>query len=610
MKTRNFSIVAHIDHGKSTLADRLLEETGTIPRRKMREQILDGMDLERERGITIKAKAVRMAYTDKNGEQYQLNLIDTPGHVDFSYEVARSLRACEGVLLLVDCTQGVEAQTVAHAHLAMQLGLKIIPVLNKVDLSSGDADSCEEQLWELMREPIMAERVSAKTGVGVPELLERIVADVPDPGQDYAAPLRALIVDSFYDSFRGVIMYVRVMEGTLKAGMVVRQYASGFESKVEEVGYMLPGLTKADELKAGEVGYLIAGVRDIHMAKVGDTVMDTARPAVEPLPGYREAKPVVFASIFPINSTDYQPLKMAIEKLNLSDSAFHFTGENSKALGFGFRLGFMGLLHMEIVKERLEREFGIPLIVTSPNVVYRVKMKTKTTHLEGAIGTEKDDYITIDNPANFPDYGDVQEVLEPYVTVTIVTPIAYMENIMLLLKEKRGIYSSLDHMGNSRVIVKFDMPLGEMVMDFYDKLKSVSKGYASFDYEMVGEKPSDIVVMEVLIHGEPVDALSVMTHKDKAEFQGRALCLKLKELIPRHQFEIALQARVRGKIIARETLGALRKDVIAKCYGGDITRKRKLLEKQKEGKKKMKQLGNVEMPQEAFVAMLKISREN
>ncbi|MDD4004245.1 MAG: translation elongation factor 4 [Elusimicrobiaceae bacterium] len=610
MKTRNFSIVAHIDHGKSTLADRLLEETGTIPHRKMREQILDGMDLERERGITIKAKAVRMGYTDRHGERYQLNLIDTPGHVDFSYEVARSLRACEGVLLLVDCTQGVEAQTVAHAHLAMQLGLKIIPVLNKVDLAQGDADSCEEQLWELMREPIQAERVSAKTGEGVAGLLERIVADVPDPGQHVEAPLRALIVDSFYDSFRGVIVYVRIIDGSLRTGMTVRQYASGFSSKVEEVGYMLPGLTRCDELKAGEVGYLIAGVKDIHMIKVGDTVMDTDRPARAPLPGYREAKPVVFASIFPISSSDYQPLKMAIEKLNLSDSAFHFTTENSKALGFGFRLGFMGLLHMEIVKERLEREFGIPLIVTSPNVVYRVKMRTKTTHIEGALGTGKDDYLTIDNPANFPYYGDVEEVLEPYVTVTIVTPIAYMENIMLLLKDKRGIYGSLEHMGNSRVIVKFDMPLGEMVMDFYDKLKSVSKGYASFDYEMAGEKPSDIVVMEVLIHGEPVDALSVMTHKDKAEYQGRLLCLKLKELIPRHQFEIALQARVRGKIVARETLGALRKDVIAKCYGGDITRKRKLLEKQKEGKKKMKQLGRVEMPQEAFVAMLKISREN
>jgi len=614
MKIRNFSIVAHIDHGKSTLADRLLEETGTIPKRRMKEQILDGMELERERGITIKAKAVRMTYTppatEKNPspETYQLNLIDTPGHVDFSYEVARSLRACEGVLLLVDASQGVEAQTVAHAHLSQQLGLHVIPVVNKVDLSQSDADNSEEQMWEILKNPSSAERISAKTGLGIHSLLDRIIRDVPPPSGKADAPPAALIFDSFYDSFRGVIVYIRVFEGTLRAGMNVRLMASGFVSKVEEVGFMNPGLVKCDELKAGEVGYLVAGIKDIHQVKMGDTVTGADNPCAEPLPGYQDAKPVVFASIFPINASDYPALRSAIEKLNLSDSAFHYVGETSKALGFGFRLGFMGLLHMDIVKERLEREFDLALIVTSPNVVYSVKAKSKKISEEALAGQHLQEYARIDNPANFPPYGDIQDIKEPYVKVTMVTPVTFMEAVMNLLKERRGEFVQLEHITNQRVIVQYLMPMGEMVVDFYDKLKSVSKGYASFDYEVAEERSSDVVVMEILIHGQPVDALSVVTHKTKSQIQGRLLCEKLKELIPRQQFEIAIQARVEGKIIARETVPAIRKDVLAKCYGGDITRKRKLLEKQKEGKRRLKNVGNVEIPQEAFVAMLKISQ--
>ncbi|NLO92370.1 MAG: elongation factor 4, partial [Elusimicrobia bacterium] len=578
MKTRNFSIIAHIDHGKSTLADRLLETTGTIPRRMMKEQILDKMDLERERGITIKAKAVRMSYKDASGEDCQLNLIDTPGHVDFSYEVARSLRACEGVLLLVDASQGVEAQTVAHAHLAKTLGLAVIPVINKVDLSQSDADSSEEQLWDLLKSPIAAERVSAKTGLGLQSLLERIVRDIPPPAGSKDNPLAALIFDSYYDSFRGVVLYIRVVEGEIRQGMHVKLFSSGFQAKVEEVGCMGPELKKLDSLKSGEVGYLVAGIKDIHSVSMGDTVMDAERPLAKPLPGYKEAKPVVFASMFPINPADYNSLRTAIEKLHLSDSSINYQAETSKALGFGFRLGFMGLLHMEIVKERLEREFNLSLIVTSPNVVYNVKARKSVHHQGGYEG-----YRLLDNPANFPHYGDIEDVQEPYVRVTIVTPIAYMDGIMVLLKEKRGTYMALEHMGNQRVIIEYEVPLAEIVLDFYDKLKSVSKGYASFDYEMVGYRSSDVVVMEILLHASPVDALSVVIHKEKAQVQGRLLCEKLKELIPRQYFEIAVQARVHGKIIARETIPAIRKDVLAKCYGGDITRKRKLLEKQKEG---------------------------
>lgn len=609
MKIRNFSIVAHIDHGKTTLSDRILEDTGTVPKRKMQAQLLDGMDLERERGITIKAKAVRIKYKD-----YILNLIDTPGHVDFSYEVARSLRACEGVLLLVDASQGVEAQTVAHAHLAKKLGLTIIPVMNKVDLSQSDADASEEQLWDILGEPIEAERVSAKTGLGIEHLLDRIIADIPAPQGDENAPVRALIFDSFYDAFRGVIMYVRMVDGTLKPGQTIRFMSSGATYKIEELGYMTPKqLHKDTQLSAGEVGYLVAGIKDIHQVKVGDTVTLAERPAQTPLPGYEDAKPVVFASIFPIETTDFPLLRTALEKLNLSDSSFHYQSETSKALGFGFRLGFMGILHIEIVKERLEREFNLSLIATAPNVVYHVKFTPRKTHPQelSALPDATDDpgYKIIDNPANFPPHGDIIDIKEPVIHITIVTPVEFMDGVMTLLKEKRGTFMNLDHLSNQRVIVKYEMPMGEMVIDFYNKLKSVSKGYASFDYEVAGFRSSDVVLMEILLHGTPVDALSVVVHKDKAQTLGRALCAKLKELIGRQQFEVAVQAAVNGKVIARETIPAFRKDVIAKCYGGDISRKRKLLEKQKEGKKRMKSIGSLNIPQEAFVSMLKISEE-
>jgi len=606
MKIRNFSIVAHIDHGKTTLSDRILEDTGTVSKRVLTAQHLDGMDLEKERGITIKAKAVRIKYKD-----YELNLIDTPGHVDFSYEVARSLRACEGVLLLVDASQGVEAQTVAHAHLAQSLGLKIIPVMNKVDLSQSDADVAEEQIWEILKEPISAERVSAKTGMGVDRLLERIVRDIPPPAGKPAGKTRALIFDSFYDSFRGVVIYVRIVDGSLKQGQTLKLMAGGLSSKIEEIGYMNPKLAKSDALHMGEVGYVVAGIKDIHSVKVGDTVTLADDPAETPLPGYAEAKPVVFASIFPIESTDYPLLRTALEKLNLSDSSFHYQSEVSKALGYGFRLGFMGLLHIEIVKERLEREFNLSLIATSPNVVYHVKFHHRKSHPQelSALRDAGDGYKIIDNPANFPPYGDNIDIKEPTIKVTIVTPIEFMDGVMTLLKEKRGTYIEMEHMSSMRVIIKYYMPMAEMVIDFYNKLKSVSKGYASFDYELDEYKSSDVVLMEILLHGEPVDALSIITHKDKAQTQGRALCEKLKELIGRQMFEVAVQARVDGKIIARETIPAMRKDVIAKCYGGDITRKRKLLEKQKEGKKRMKSIGSVNIPQEAFVAMLKINEE-
>lgn len=606
MKIRNFSIVAHIDHGKTTLSDRILEDTGTVPKRKMQAQLLDGMDLERERGITIKAKAVRIKYKD-----YILNLIDTPGHVDFSYEVARSLRACEGVLLLVDAAQGVEAQTVAHAHLAQSLGLTIIPVMNKVDLSQSDADASEEQLWDILKDPVEAERVSAKTGLGIDHLLERIIADVPPPSGDPKAPLKALIFDSYYDPFRGVIIYARIMDGTLKPGQNVKFMSSGFSAKTEEIGWMTPKqLHKAQSLTVGEVGYIVAGIKDIRQVQVGDTLTLSENPATQALPGYEEAKPVVFASIFPIESTEYPLLRTALEKLNLSDSSFHYQSETSKALGFGFRLGFMGILHIEIVKERLEREFGLSLIATSPNVVYHVKFTPRKTHPQELLALrdapEDPGYKVIDNPANFPPHGDIIDIKEPVILITIVTPVEFMDGVMTLLKEKRGEYQELDHLSNQRVIIKYIMPMGEMVIDFYNKLKSVSKGYASFDYEMAGFRSADVVLMEILLHGQAVDALSVVTHKEKAQTQGRALCEKLKELIGRQQFEVAVQASVNGKIVARETIPAFRKDVIAKCYGGDITRKRKLLEKQKEGKKRMKSIGNLNIPQEAFIAMLKI----
>ena len=593
---RNFSIIAHIDHGKSTLADRLLEETHTISQREMREQIMDSMELERERGITIKSKAVRMKYKAKDHKDYVLNLIDTPGHVDFSYEVSRALASCEGALLVVDATQGVEAQTLANAHLAQSLGLKLIPVVNKVDLPSADPSGTAQQIKEIIRledEPIY---VSAKEGFGIDETLEAIVHRIPPPKGSPDEPFAALIFDSHYDPYRGVVLLVRVFHGSIKTGAKVKQFAAPALFQAEELGHLVPAPAKAGHLSAGEVGYVVTGIKDVRQIRVGDTLIEAARPPARPVPGYREAKPVVFAGVFPINPADFESLKKALEKLHLSDSSFFSQPDNSQALGFGFRLGFLGLLHMEIVKERLEREFGLSLIMTSPNVVYRVKSKKSGAFYE------------VDNPAKFPHYGDVQEVEEPFVKVTIVLPMPYLEPVVTLLKERRGEHQAIEYLSNQRMIIHYELPLAEMILDFYDKLKSVSKGYASFDYEPAGYRTGDLVKMDILIHGEPVDALSLIVDKAKAQYQGRALCEKLKELIPRQMFEVAIQARVEGKVIARETIPAVRKDVLAKCYGGDITRKRKLLEKQKEGKARLKQLGRVEIPQEAFLAVLKITQ--
>ena len=602
MKIRNFCIIAHIDHGKSTLADRFIQITDTVPDRQMKEQFLDGMELERERGITIKAKAVRMKYKcEADGEEYVLNLIDTPGHVDFSYEVSRAMAACEGAILLVDASQGVEAQTLAHAHLSQSLGLKIIPVINKIDLEHADPDATEEQIWEVLRNPVESSRISAKDGRGAREVLERVIKEIPPPSGSAARPLKALVFDSFYDVYKGVIIYTRVVDGELKPGRHVTLYSSGKSYKVEEVGYLKPKLEKSDSVRTGEVGYLVAGIRDIHEIKMGDTISEKAVPIDAPLPGYKDVNPVVFAGFYPVNTTDYTGLKTALEKINLTDSSFSFQGETSKALGFGFRLGFMGLLHLDIIRERIEREFDIPLIATNPNVIYQVQAKDK----QGFKGK----YVEVTNPADFPYHGDIIDVKEPYVRANIIAPQAYMEGIMNLLKEKRGEHLKIEYISTTRVIVEYLLPLSEIIIDFYDKLKSISKGYASFDYEPYEYRSSEMVKIEMLLHGETVDALSFITHKTKSMTHSRQLCEKLKELIPRHMFEIAVQAQVNGKIIARETIGAQRKDVLAKCYGGDITRKRKLLEKQKEGKRKMKLMGSVEIPQEAFMSLLKISQD-
>ncbi|MDX6768229.1 MAG: translation elongation factor 4 [Elusimicrobiota bacterium] len=595
-RIRNFSIIAHIDHGKSTLADRLLEATGTIARRDMQAQIMDSMELERERGITIKAKAVRMDYTDPAGEKWLLNLIDTPGHVDFTYEVSRALAACEGALLVVDATQGVQAQTLANAMLAQAVGLRIIPVINKIDLPSADVEGVTEQIFDTLKiieDPVL---ISAKSGIGIPETLDAIVREIPAPRGKVDAPLAALIFDSSYSTFRGVILLLRVVDGTIKKGMKVRFFSTGTEAVVEEVGVLKPKQVPSPQLSAGEAGYLICGIKDIHTVRVGDTVMEAARPLEAALPGYKEAKPVVFAGIFPIDQSEYTALKYALDKLNLEDSSFNYTAESSVALGFGYRLGFLGLLHMDIVKERLQREFDLDLIVTAPNVVYRLQ-------------TFDGKWAVIDNPAKFPYHGEVKSIEEPYVLLTIVLPIEHQEPVLTLIKERRGVYVGIEYLSPTRMLIKYELPLAEMVVNFYDRLKSVSKGYATLDYAPIGYRESDMVKLEVLIHNEPVDALSQIVHKDKAYEVGRKLCEKLKELIDRQNFEVAIQARVGGKIIARETLGAKRKDVIAKCYGGDITRKKKLLSKQKEGKKRAKMIGTVEVPQEAFLAALKIDEE-
>jgi len=589
---RNFCIIAHIDHGKSTLADRLLEYTGTISKREMKDQILDGMELERERGITIKAKAVRMNYTDKNGDSYILNLIDTPGHVDFTYEVSRALAACEGALLVIDASQGVEAQTLANTMLAKNAKLKIIPVINKIDLPTADVDSAYEQMkdgLEVDAEPILA---SAKEGIGIAEIIDSVVANVPPAEVKLDEPLSAIIFDSFYDSYRGVIVIIRVFDGKISKGMKVRFMASDAEYEVLEVGYMRIRPVEAEALYSGEVGYVVAGIKDIHDIKIGDTITEQSRPTKHPHPGYKEIHPFVFAGLYPNSTSEYDGLKSALEKLRLSDSSLVYFPETSVALGFGFRCGFLGSLHLEIVKERLEREFGLSLLVTAPNVVYKIKVKGK--------------YITIDNPAKFPANSEIEEVWEPYVEATIICPADYLGSIMELCQKRRGVQTLMKYMNTKIIVLKYDMPLAEIIVGFYDALKSVSKGYASFDYEHIAAKPGDLVKLEVLINGEVVDAFSIITHKDKAQTAAHYLTEKLKTIIPRHMFEVPIQARVNNKIIARETVSAMRKDVLAKCYGGDITRKRKLLEKQKEGKRKMRQFGRVEIPPEAFVAVLKI----
>jgi GTP-binding protein LepA len=593
---RNFCIIAHIDHGKSTLADRLIERTQVVSAREMRDQLLDSMDLERERGITIKAQAVRLPYRAQDGELYELNLIDTPGHVDFTYEVSRSLAACEGALLVVDAAQGVEAQTLANVYLAIEQNLEIIPVINKIDLPGADPEEVKRQIEQIIgidaSEAILA---SAKLGIGTEEILEAVVKKIPPPPGKPDAPLRALIFDSKYDSYRGVVTYVRVVDGVLRKGDRIRVMSTQADYEVDEVGYFSPKMIAADMLQAGEVGYVIASIKDVASVRVGDTITHDRRPATEPLPGYKPARPVVFAGLYPINSEDYDDLKDAIEKLRLNDSSFFFEPETSAALGFGFRCGFLGLLHMEIVQERLEREFNLNLITTAPNVVYRV------TKRNGEV-------IFVDNPTKMPSPGEIEVIEEPFIIARIITPPQYLGNLMQLLQQKRGVQREMHYITQNRVLLEYELPLGEVILDFYDKLKSLSQGYASFDYELADYRPADMVKLDILINGEVVDALSTIVHRDQAYQRGRALVEKLKELVPRQLFEVAIQAAIGGKVLARETVKALRKNVTAKCYGGDITRKRKLLEKQKEGKKRMKQLGRVEIPQEAFMAVLKVEQ--
>ena len=590
---RNFSIIAHIDHGKSTLADRLLEFTGALSQREMMAQVLDSMDLERERGITIKAHAVRLDYKAKDGQDYQLNLIDTPGHVDFSYEVSRSLQACEGALLVVDASQGVEAQTLANTYLALHHNLEIIPVINKIDLPSAEPERIREQIESVIgldaSEAVLA---SAKNGVGIEEILEAVVHKVPPPKGSPDAPLRALIFDSWFDSYRGVIILARVVDGRVRKGMKIRLWNNGSVHEVEGVGYQSPKPIPCDELAAGEVGFLFATIKTVSDAQIGDTITNDANPAAEPLPGFEPLKAMVFAGLYPVESHEHGLLRDALEKLRLNDSAFTFEPEHSAALGFGFRCGFLGLLHLEIIQERLEREFEIDLITTAPGVRYRV------TATNG-------DVLEIDNPQKFPDPSEIKEIDEPIIDATVITREEYLGEILKLLEEKRGIQKKFEYIGSGRVLLLYEMPLNEIVLDFYDRLKSASRGYASLDYHLSGYRASALVKLDVLVAGEPVDALSMIVHKEFAYERGKILIERLRKLIPRQMFEVALQAAIGNKIIARETIAALRKNVLAKCYGGDISRKRKLLEKQKEGKRRMKRVGRVEIPQEAFLAVLK-----
>ena len=594
-KIRNFSIVAHIDHGKSTLADRILEQTKAVPLREMENQLLDNMDLERERGITIKAHAVTLVYTAKDGEDYIFNLIDTPGHVDFNYEVSRSLAACEGAVLVVDASQGIEAQTLANTYLAVDAGLEILPVVNKIDLPSADPDRVCHEIEDVIGIPAMdAPRISAKTGENVQEVMERIVTDIPAPQGDENDPLRALIFDSYYDAYRGVIVYVRIKDGTVRPGDTIRMMATGGEFTVVECGFLrATSLEPADALYAGEVGYIAASIKDVRQARVGDTVTLATRPAAEPLEGYRAVQPMVFCVIYPADGAHYTDLRDALEKLQLNDASLTFEPETSVALGFGFRCGFLGLLHMEIIQERLEREYDLDLITTAPSVVYKL-------HLTD--GRE----ITIDNPTNYPDPTLIQSAEEPICNAHIYSPSEYVGNIMELCQERRGVFKDMKYLDTDRVDIHYELPLNEIVYDFFDALKSRTRGYASFDYELMGYQPSKLVKLDIMLNGEVVDALSFIIHADKAYARARKMTEKLKEKIPRQLFEVPIQACIGGKIIARETVKALRKDVLAKCYGGDITRKKKLLEKQKEGKKRMRQLGTVEVPQEAFMSVLKL----
>ena len=586
---RNFCIVAHIDHGKSTLADRFIE-IGGVFRGREEEQILDQMELERERGITIKAKAVRLEYPGRDGRQYVLNLIDTPGHVDFSYEVSRSLAACEGAVLLVDASQGVEAQTISNLYMAAEQGLKIIPVINKIDLPNADVPKVARQLEDLGfdREEIL--HVSAKTGEGVWEVLEAVVNRIPPPAGDPSKPLRALVFDSHYDSYKGVVAYVRVVEGTLGVGTNAMMMSTGKSFEVTELGVFRPAPVPFERLSAGEVGFLSAGIKNVKDSRVGDTITEKERPAAEPLPGYRRAVPMVFCGLYPVEQSDYHSLREALEKLQLNDASFVYESETSAALGFGFRCGFLGLLHMDIVKERLEREYGLQLITTAPNVIYRVL-------------TSDGEWLEIDNPSRFPDEKVVQ-VEEPYVRATIISPSEFIGVVMELCRDRRGEFQGMEYIEERRVLFTYELPLGEIMYDFFDQLKSRTRGYASLDYEFRGYKPGNLVRLDILVNGEPVDALSCIVHRDRAYSLGKSLVQKLRSLIPRHLFEIPIQAAISNRVIARETIRALRKDVLAKCYGGDVTRKRKLLEKQKEGKKRMKQVGSVEIPQEAFMAAL------
>ncbi|HKN18300.1 MAG TPA: translation elongation factor 4 [Dissulfurispiraceae bacterium] len=589
---RNFTIIAHIDHGKSTLADRLLEYTGAVSSREMMEQVLDSMDLERERGITIKAHAVRLGYKADDGNEYVLNLIDTPGHVDFSYEVSRSLASCEGSLLIVDATQGVEAQTLANTYLALEHDHEIIPVINKIDLPGAEPQKVREQIENAIgidcSEAILA---SAKEGIGTKDILEAIVRKFPPPAGTDEAPLKALIFDSWFDNYQGVIVLVRVFDGTVRPGMKMRLMAAGKEYEIDKVGVFRPKMDTVPQLSAGDVGYIIAGIKTVGDTKIGDTITDAARPAETPLSGYKEIKPMVFSGLYPVENIQYEELKNALEKLRLNDSSFSFEPETSSALGFGFRCGFLGLLHMEIIKERLEREFELSLITTAPTVIYKVT---------GSKGEE----FFIDNPSSLPN--SFEKIEEPYVKVSVFVPQEYIGQILELCQEKRGTQTEFTFISKDRIMVAYEIPLNEILWDFYDRLKSVSRGYASMDYEFIGYRPSKLVKLDVLLNGEPVDALSLIVHSDKSYYKGRQIVEKLREVIPRQMFEISIQAAIGGKIIARESVKAMRKNVLAKCYGGDITRKRKLLEKQKEGKKKMKQIGKVEIPQEAFLTVLKV----